>query len=360
MFPLEGTRRILVIKWSALGDIAIASAVMEDIARAFPDAEIHLNTLPGNVKLFRHDPRFQEVFAIDVRKKGARWRNNLAWLRKVREGNYDLLIDLQRSDRTRFLISLLALSGGAPRYRLGNRGGFPYTHQPVVRDPHAHALTMMRSVIESVGIPASTSHPVFYSAAEQIVAVRQMRLEYGLEDGRYVVFLPGSQAAGHLKRWGVDRYRALSRLLHDQGMEKIVLIGGPEEVEDCRAIAEAGGFVVDLNGLDLLQVAPLCAGAAAIIGNDTGLTHFAAGAGRPMLVLCGPTDPRRVKPIGERVVAVQPQLDCINCYAKKCINATYQACMKAIEPQWVASILPALVAGKLEPGQRHANDVLVF
>ena len=38
----ERIRRILVIKWSALGDVVIASAVMEDIARAFPRATLHL------------------------------------------------------------------------------------------------------------------------------------------------------------------------------------------------------------------------------------------------------------------------------------------------------------------------------
>ena len=38
-------RRILVLKWSAMGDVIIATALFEDIARAFPDREIHLNTL---------------------------------------------------------------------------------------------------------------------------------------------------------------------------------------------------------------------------------------------------------------------------------------------------------------------------
>lgn len=358
--PRTDIRRILVIKWSALGDIAIASAVMEDIARAFPHAQIHLNTLPGAVKLFRYDPRFAEVFAIDVRKRGERWRHTRAWLKRVRAGHYDLVIDLQRSDRTRFLLTLLWLTGGAPPIRLGNRGGFPYTHQPALTDPRAHALAMMRSVIESVGIPATTSRPVFYPAPEQLDRVAALRRAHALADGRYVVFLPGSQAAGHLKRWGVARYRALAQMLHAQGMAKIVLIGGPEEVDDCRAIAAGLDFVVDLNGVDLLEVAPLCEGAWAIVGNDTGLTHFAAAAGKPLLVLCGPTDPARVKPIGDTVTAIQAQLECINCYAKKCVNATYQACMQAIEPAWVAATLPALVAGQLRPGQRLVERIEVF
>lgn len=358
--PQEAIRRILIIKWSALGDVAIASALMEDIARAFPGAEIHLNTQPNCIKLFKDDPRFTQVFAIDIRKKGSRWANAMAWIRKVRSANYDLLIDLQRSDRSRFLLTLLWLTGGAPRYRLGNRGGFPYSHQPENRDPRAHAFVMMRSVLESAGIPVRTSHPVFYPGASQLDQVESLRDKHGLVDGRYAVLLPGSHAAGLLKRWGTQRYIELAGLLHAQGMEKIVLIGGPDEVEVCRQIAAAGDFVVNLNNLELLQIAPLCKGAAAIIGNDTGNAHFAAAAARPMLVLCGPTDPRRVKPIGDSVFAVQANLPCINCYSKQCRNPDYHACMKAISPEWVAANLPALAAGNFRAGQSWPDGLRSF
>ena len=64
--------RILVIKWSALGDMAMATAVFEDIARAYPQATIHLNTLPNLAGLFEHDPRFAEVWAFDMRARGKR------------------------------------------------------------------------------------------------------------------------------------------------------------------------------------------------------------------------------------------------------------------------------------------------
>ena len=191
--------------------------------------------------------------------------------------------------------------------------------------------------------------------------MKALRDEYGLEDGSYVVLLPGSNAAGLLKRWGAPRYIELAQLLHAQGVRKIVLIGGPDEVEDCEQIAAAGDFVVNLNGkLALLQIAPLCEGAMAIIGNDTGTAHFASAAGRPLLVLCGPTDPRRVKPIGDLTFAVQADLPCISCYAKVCRNPDHHACMKAITPAWVAGLLPTLLAGDFKPGQLFQNGLRSF
>ncbi len=358
---LDRIRRVLVIKWSALGDVVIATALMEDIARALPHAEIHLNTQPNCVSLFAHDPRFAEVWVIDVRSRTRRWANSLAWLRKVRAGRYDLVIDLQRSDHSRFLLSLLLLTGGAPRIRIGNRGGFPYTHQPAVRDPEAHAFPMMQSVLQAIGIPTSIAHPVLYPAPDRASFIEQLRHEQGLDENDYAVLLPGAAAAHPLKRWGTQRFAELAQRLHGQGMKKIVLIGGPDEVDVCAEIATLGDWVVNLNGqLQLLDIAPLCAGAAVIIGNDTGTAHFASIANRPLLVLCGPTDPRRVKPIGQRVIAVQAKLPCINCYAKTCSNPDTHACMKAITPEWVAAQLPNLINGDMKAGQDFPGNLRSF
>lgn len=344
-------RRILIIKWSALGDVVIASAIMEDVARAFPHAELHLNTLPNCLGLFADDPRFAAVFAIDVRNRQARWHNLRAWLRRVRAGDYDLIIDLQATDRSRVLLGLLRLTGARTPILLGNCGGLPYTRQPALRDPQAHALAMMRSVLTSVGIPAHTETPRLYPNAAALAQVAALRARHGLEEGRYVVLLPGSQAAGWLKRWGVARFQALARLLHGTGQaDKVVVIGGPDEVPDCAEIASAGDYLVNLNGqLGLLQIAPLCAGARAVIGNDTGTAHFAAAAERPMLVLCGPTDPRRVKPIGARVRALQAQLPCRNCYATTCRLPEPQACLAVLTPEFVAAELDALLHGGDNP-----------
>lgn len=344
-------RRILIIKWSAMGDVVMATALMEDIRLAFPDARIDLNTLPASAQLFAHDPRFDEVFAIDVRNKDARLTNALAWIHRVRRGEYDLVIDLQRTDHTRSLLALLLFTGGIPRHRVGNRGGFPYTRTPRLTDPKAHAFPMMRSVLESISIPTRTNHPVLYAGTTHLEQAEALMHGHGLEPGRFAVFLPGSQAAGWLKRWGVERFQALAVLLRDSGMaERIAIIGGPDETEDCRRIAEAGDFLVNLNGrIELLEIAPLCEQAAFIIANDTGTAHIAAAADRPMLVICGPTDPSRVKPIGEKVRAIQAELSCRSCYAKDCPIDDKQRCMRILSPEFVAAEIEAMLAGNVNP-----------
>ncbi len=362
--PLAGRpdiRRILILKWSALGDVVMATSIMEDIRRAFPEAEIHLNTMPAYAPLFAHDPRFAEVFAIDVRSRRGRLRHELAWLRQVRAGRYDLVIDLQRTDHTRALLTLLWLTGGAPRYRLGNRGGFPYTHPPARRRGGLHAYEQMRSALQAAGIPVHTPCPVLHAGPTHGARVKDLLKEFGLDPGAFVVFLPGSQAAGWLKRWGVSSYQALAGLILSARLaDRIVVLGGPDEVEDCRRIAEAGAEVINLNGrMELLEIAPLCEHALAIVANDTGLAHIASAANRPMLVLCGPTDPRRVKPIGQQVRAIQADIPCKSCYAKDCHRPDRLACMQALTPDFVLGELQAMLTGGRNPCRLEVDVIRV-
>ena len=93
---------------------------------------------------------------------------------------------------------------------------------------------------------------------------------------------------------------------------------------------------------EVLDIVPLCEGARAIVANDTGTAHVASCTERPMVVICGPTDPRKVKPVGDNVVALQASLPCINCYGKTCDH--HHACMESITPEQVFETLRPLLA----------------
>ena len=59
---------------------------------------------------------------------------------------------------------------------------------------------------------------------------------------------------------------------------------------------EAG--VPVLKDLDLPTVAAVARLASAFVGNDSGVSHLAAAVGAPGVVIFGPTDPARWRPIG--------------------------------------------------------------
>jgi lipopolysaccharide heptosyltransferase II len=329
-------RRILIIKWSAMGDVILATALFEDIARAFPGRDIHLNTWPTWQGLFAEDSRFQKVFAIDLRhpRKSQQVAATWKWLQQVRRQHYDLVIDLQCNDRSRLLLSLLGLTGCQIPYRLGNRQQFPYNIAPTELSQPAHTIDRSRAALQAGNIPAMTPRPVLHILNQHRARAQEILATYGLTPGQFAIFLPGCNANGHLKRWGADRYAALANQLHQEGVERIVLIGGPDEIEECQRIAHAcNSWLVNLCGQTAIFDIPLlCKPARFIVANDTGTAHLAAATPTPMLVLCGPTDPRRVKPLGDNVMTLQADLPCINCYRKTC---SHHSCMVMLTPSRV-------------------------
>ncbi len=327
-------RRILIIKWSAMGDVVMSTAVMEDIRRAFPQAEIHLNAMPPWDMLFREDPRFAKVFAPDLRKQERGLKGMLRWARTVAAEHYDLVVDLQTTDRSRLLLSLLTLFGQAPRYRIGNLPVFPYNVRPPVLARPVHAATLMRSAIRAGGIPARQSRPTLHVPQRHRDQASALAAQHGLLKGRYAVLLPGCQAAGYLKRWGTERYAALAIALKQRGLiNHAVIVGAKDEMEECTAIAAiCGDWAINLCGqTHLLDLIPLCEDARLIVANDTGTAHMASSTETPMLVLCGPTDPNRIKPLGSNVLALQAELPCMNCYCKHACD--HHTCMKVLTPE---------------------------
>ncbi len=339
----SSVRRILVMRWSAMGDVALASCAFEDIHRAFPGAEVHLNTLPPWNGLFATDPRFKKILSFDLRRKLHGIPGMFRWVREVGSGGYDAIFDLQSNDRARLLMSLLWLSGRGPRYRVGNHRRFPYNVAPPPQPKPVHALDHLRATLKAAGVATLAKTPVLHAPARNRQRGRELLQQNGLTAGSYGIFLPGCQAAGYLKRWGARRFIALGLALKDNGGHRVVLIGADEDADECREIEQAlDGWAVNLCGdTEILDILPLAAGARFIVANDTGTAHVASAAGRPMVVVCGPTDPRRVKPAGEKVAALQSNIYCINCYRKDC---SHHSCMMLVTPEQVLDRLGQLGA----------------
>ncbi len=337
-------RRALIIKWSALGDVAIATATIQDIADALPHCELHLNTLPPWEQLFTNDSRFGEILSVDLRGRERGPAGMLRWLTEVRRRRYDVIFDLQGNDHTRVLLSLLWLSGSRVRYRVGYRRQFPYNiAPPAPASPTAHVFEQARALLVAAGIEPRTKRPVLAVPESQQQRTEALLSAAGIDDDNFAVFLPGCQAAGYLKRWGAVRYAELARRLQTAGVARVVLLGGPDELEECARVATAvGSRVVNLCGrTQVLEVIPICARARVIVANDTGTAHLASATGRPMVVICGPTDPRRVKPLGDNVDAFQVELPCINCYRKHC---AHHSCMRLITPAMVEAKVKSMLA----------------
>lgn len=330
----ERIRRILLLKWSAMGDVVISTAFFEDIRRAFPHAAIDLNVGKAFAGLFSDDPRFRAVIPADFKGRDKHLPGLLAWVRRMRAAEYDLIFDLQSNDRSRLLLSLLRLSSFPAPLIVGLHDRFPCHLAP----PAGTAAGLIRQVmaLQVAGVEHVTPRPRLHVPEANRSRAAGLLAAHGVAPGSYGIFLPGCQAGGELKRWGWERYAALADMLCHEGTSRVVLVGGPDDLEECARVADAVSrkeCVVNLCGQTaILDVLPLVEMSRYVIGNDTGTAHIASCTDRPIIVICGPTDPKRVKPVGDNVIALQADLDCVSCYRKEC---SHHGCMQMITPSMV-------------------------
>src|SRR5207245_1770284 len=102
---------------------------------------------------------------------------------------------------------------------------------------------------------------------------------------RVVVLNPG--AGRPEKRWPLERFRALAGVLTAAHGARVIVVWGPGEEADARAVAGPGASLI-----------ALLRRAGAVVAADTGPLHLAAALGTPCVGLYGPTRAERNGPYG--------------------------------------------------------------
>ena len=143
------------------------------------------------------------------------------------------------------------------------------------------------------------------------------------------------------KRWPQENWRLLGRELQARGA--IILVsGGPDPTDASDAISLARSLdspcYAGTSSLSPAAWAALASLCGAVVLCDTGLAHLSAAVGLDPVVLFGPTDPVRHRPVRGQVLWRGAALDCAPCYADHCRNVAGQECMEldaGVVARWV-------------------------
>jgi len=178
--------------------------------------------------------------------------------------------------------------------------------------------------LQSLGEAAEPLEVRIDLRAEDIEAASMTLTRHRLEASNFILLMPGSGSPK--KNWPAERFIELAGLLPRARPAAIIL--GPAEAGWNRFFADRG--IPVLQGLELGEVAAIARIAAAFVGNDSGISHLAAAVGTPGVVLFGPTDARRWRPLGKvKVISRSPLRDL---QAREVAQA-----LTAIEPGLAAS-----------------------
>lgn len=94
-------QKILIIQTAFIGDVVLATGIVEKLHTHFPGAEIDFMVRKGNEALLKDHPLLHEVLVWN--KKGKKYRNWLRMLKQVRSRKYNTVINVQRFAATGLL-----------------------------------------------------------------------------------------------------------------------------------------------------------------------------------------------------------------------------------------------------------------
>jgi lipopolysaccharide heptosyltransferase I len=342
--------RILIIKPTALGDVATTLPLLCDLRRAYPAAKIDWLIHPAYTALIEGHDALHEAIRFDRKKLAAWWYKPSAFklfmglLKKLRAAKYDLVVDAQGLFRSGFLTRI---TGAKVRVGFANaRELAPLAYTKKVRLPRDGkemvAVDRMRALAAALGIdisrPAEFRMPVRSAVRSTGLSLPDAEnddtLKPVLPATDFVTVIPG--ARWNTKRWPIDRYTELVRRLLTEA-HNVVLLGSPDEQPLADAIeaaledhppTDASATLVNLAGkTSLPEMIGVLARAALVFGNDSGPLHIAIALGRKTLSIYGPTDPHFVGPYGQLDHVLRHPVPCHPCRRKEC---DHHSCMKGV------------------------------
>ena len=284
------SNNILIIKHGALGDLIQITSSLKSIREKYPDSKITLLT-DIKFKFFSDRIIFVDEIIYENRPPFFRIDKWLTIILKIIKRRFNIVFDLQNSDRTSVYYFFIKLFNSKTVWS-GNRRGGKFKYHPKnfesisIKDRIKNQLVLMD--IEIYDKP-----DISWMMKKNII---------NLPDNDFVILLPGSSPEHKHKRWPAEKFAELANYLKEKKIDSIILGQSHSEGEELKKIKLLAPKIIDFSDQDLDCLATTASKAIGAIGNDTGPTFVAAAAGCPITwLLSNHTDPNITQLLGSKV-----------------------------------------------------------
>ena len=335
-------KHVLVIRLSALGDVAIMAPIVKAYADANPDVRFTVAGPPMLAPLFAGMPN---VDYLGLKKK----QSFIKIYRALDAVGADTVIDLHKVNRVGFAIVTLRLRHlFNPHFRIfalhkGKLSRWLFLHH-WRRTPRKPQYVRYDDVFRRAGLTKIENLKLRID--NSVVATHNSQLSI-INSQLTIGVAPFSQHEG--KIWPLERTEALVRMLSERGHE-VVLFGSKSEAQVLEKWARHYAGVTSLAGrLPFAEELGVIRSLAVMVSMDSANMHFASAVGVPVVSVWGATHPDfGFYGIGQdRNNALCADLPCQPCSAfgqKPCRYGDYR-CLKAITPEQVLAKIEALLPG---------------
>ncbi len=298
--------KILIIQTASIGDVILATPVLEKLHFHFPEAFITFLVKKGNESLFESHPFLHQVLVWD--KSNDKYKNLLGLLSLIREQDYDCVVNLQRFSSS----GLMTVYSGA-KLKIGfDKNPFSLLFNKrvkhTIRQGNRHEmernLELIRAITDNSNFPVK-----LYPSQQNDAKMSQYKTV------EFITISPAS--LWFTKQFPVGKWIDFIRLIKNN--PRIYFLGSKHDKDICEQIIQLSGYSNALNlagKLSFLESASLMRDAKMNFMNDSAPMHIASAMNAPTTaIFCSTIQEFGFGPLAENscVIETAEKLGCRPC-----------------------------------------------
>lgn len=320
-------QKVLIIQTAYIGDVILATSLIESIHRYYTEIRIDFLLRKGNELLLEANPHVSELLIWD-KSKGNKYKGLVRIIKKIRKNKYDLVVNIQRY----FSTGLFTAFSGA-RLKAGFRKN-PLSFFYDIRIDHnfdensnIHEIERNHQLISFLS-QENPAKPHLYFSNETLHFIRKY------QKIPYVCIAPAS--VWFTKQFPADKWVKL--IDHIKREIHVYLIGSSADLGLCETIREQTRHIrteVLAGSFNLAQTAAIISKAEVVFVNDSAPLHMASATNAPTCaVFCSTVPAFGFRPLSDKSVIVEysEPLACRPCgfHGKTHCPETHFKCAKGI------------------------------
>ncbi|MBS1490988.1 MAG: glycosyltransferase family 9 protein [Bacteroidetes bacterium] len=300
--------KILIIRFSSIGDIVLTTPVVRCIKTQLDNAVVHYATKKQFEIILQNNPYLDKLFFLEDKLDEL--------IAQLKNEKYDYIIDLHNNLRTRIVKWRLGVQAFA--FNKLNLEKWLMVNFKINHLPDVHIVERYLQTTKLLGVKNDALGLDYFIPAQDEVSPDRLPLPH--RNG-FVVYAIGAQH--ETKKLPVPRMIELCTNIN----QPVVLLGGKEDIENGEKVRQALGETVfnACGKFNLNQSASLIKQAKVVFTHDTGLMHIAAAFKKEIFVIWGNTIPAfGMYPYRTRFTSLENKnLDC-----RPCSKIGYDRCPK--------------------------------
>lgn len=342
--------KVLIIRLSAIGDVAIAIPLCYSLATQYPEDKFVFLSKSKLQPLFKNMPSNVTFKECDTEGRHSGWKGLVRLYSELRNDHFDKIADIHNVLRSTVLRSIFFWSGKKVAYiHKGRKQKDELTSMHFKKFVQLkHSMTRYQEVFEQLGYPVTLSFSsVIDKATVDLTPIRNLT---GEKSGKWIGIAPFARHTG--KIYPLEKMeQVLSALSNQQGVTVFLFGGGKKECEILNGWADKYPNTRSVAGLlimnsELLLMSQL----DVMLAMDSANMHLASLVGTPVVSIWGATHPYAgFYGINQDPAnAIQIDLACRPCSIfgnKPCFRHDY-ACLNSISPERVIQKVMTVISAQ--------------